>query len=456
MERPLRRDAARWLRLGLAVSAFAAASGAPFASTFDPASELRVFDDASARQVRERLVAYIWKTAGPPRAMVTVVEAEQPPLFSPSSRNVARLATLENAMERGVSTRSQLVQARRFADCLLVYHFGHDEGPVASGAEELLERALDGGCDLLVLAMPLTRGNPKPVVDTEFGPIRLSHHGAFALLDSADFSPIRYFVEPVALGITYAEAQRGAYRLVAMAGLSGGAWTTTLYAALDPRVQASYQIAGTLPLSLRGDAVGDWEQIVPDLYRTASYLDLYALATHPARRHVQLLNVNDPCCFSGRGAEAYAEPVARVAAALGGSFVLDLEDGPARHGIAARHAELILADITRLGGPTFPPPASPCAGSRAVTLVPPFTRDGGLSFTAPMDPQESDTLEQPTRSRAVLCEDGKPLGPAHSSHAEIRARGGGRYSHWGAQMFFSTSDASDPNANGRRYEALTR
>lgn len=55
-----------------------------------------------------------------------------------------------------------------------------------------------------------------------------------------------------------------------------------------------------------------------------------------------------------------------------------------------------------------------------------------------------------------LFEDGKPLAHAQSSHADIRTLGAGRYSHWdfsvGPFILFSTSDNSDPNTNGRRYE----
>jgi hypothetical protein len=54
-------------------------------------------------------------------------------------------------------------------------------------------------------------------------------------------------------------------------------------------------------------------------------------------------------------------------------------------------------------------------------------------------------------SSLQLYEDGKALGPAHSPHSDIRSQGHGRFSHWGATVYFSTSDNSDPRANGRRY-----
>ena len=36
-------------------------------------------------------------------------------------------------------------------------------------------------------------------------------------------------------------------------------------------------------------------------------------------------------------------------------------------------------------------------------------------------------------------------------HADIRSLGGGRFSHWGNNLFFSASDNTDPRTNGRTY-----
>src|SRR5262249_38227020 len=59
--------------------------------------------------------------------------------------------------------------------------------------------------------------------------------------------------------------------------------------------------------------------------------------------------------------------------------------------------------------------------------------------------------EAPTRSHWQLLEDEILLTPAHASHAEIAELGGGRHSHWTSQLYFSTSDGTDPNNNGKRY-----
>lgn len=54
-------------------------------------------------------------------------------------------------------------------------------------------------------------------------------------------------------------------------------------------------------------------------------------------------------------------------------------------------------------------------------------------------------------SELQLYEDDQPLGPSHTPHAEIQQHGGGRFTHWRHELYFSTSDNSDPRSNGRRY-----
>ncbi|MEZ6029462.1 MAG: hypothetical protein R3C46_06890 [Hyphomonadaceae bacterium] len=62
----------------------------------------------------------------------------------------------------------------------------------------------------------------------------------------------------------------------------------------------------------------------------------------------------------------------------------------------------------------------------------------------------------PAHWRVELFENGKPLGPAEALHEDIRRTGKGAWSHWNfggvPRVLFSTSDNSDPNENGRRYE----
>lgn len=81
---------------------------------------------------------------------------------------------------------------------------------------------------------------------------------------------------------------------------------------------------------------------------------------------------------------------------------------------------------------------------------------GGLRYAATLPPNVpwGDDLEDGRRSDLRLFEDEHELGPGHAEHTLISALGGGRYSHWGKTLYFSTSDGSDPRSNGRTYRCL--
>lgn len=83
-----------------------------------------------------------------------------------------------------------------------------------------------------------------------------------------------------------------------------------------------------------------------------------------------------------------------------------------------------------------------------------FRHDAGFAWIADL-PREleggTDTDAAPYRSRLRLVENGRELGPAHAVHDAIRDTGNGGYSFWNKEIYFSTSDGSDPNSNGRTY-----
>jgi hypothetical protein len=99
-----------------------------------------------------------------------------------------------------------------------------------------------------------------------------------------------------------------------------------------------------------------------------------------------------------------------------------------------------------------------CPRGGAVALKPPFARFGnGAAYSAAAPALEglSDT-NTATRSTYLVCENGYLLGPPHTLHTEIIAKGGGRFSHWnGVGFIFSASDNSDPNTNGRSYSVVS-
>lgn len=82
--------------------------------------------------------------------------------------------------------------------------------------------------------------------------------------------------------------------------------------------------------------------------------------------------------------------------------------------------------------------------------------DAGFAYYLPQDfGIPGDDGSNPNRSTLRIFENGIELNPAHTSHADIRSQGRGRFSHWSngsfAALWFSTSDNSDPRTNGRTY-----
>ena len=192
------------------------------------------------------------------------------------------------------------------ANRLLVFHGGHSqEATNSDSGGPLIQYALSLGWDVLTVNMPS------------------GDHSRFA----NDPHPLTNFMTPVALSLNYA-IQNNAYQSVVMAGLSGGGWTTVLYAAMDTRITKSFPVAGSWPEYLRyassnPNTVGDYEQQLPGITVT-SYLDLYALATTDQRSQLQVFNSDDPCCFAGSAPLGYLDEIQAAASALGGEFGIQI------------------------------------------------------------------------------------------------------------------------------------
>ncbi len=246
---------------------------------------------------------------------------------------------------------------------LVVVHHGHgctmDDDPspaeVGYGLQRTIAGLLQEGYGVLGVFMPHMRP----------GDCTGNHERLFAVPVTG--SPIKLFLQPVAVSLNYLEtwSRRHAfprYRIFHMVGLSGGGWTTTLYAAMDPRIRCSFPVAGSIPLYLRsGGSVGDREQFDPAFYSRAGYPDLYILGAEGRfRKQVQILIRRDDCCFGqaqhqpgpdGLGyPQAMFEYEQRVRAALDrvgrGTFKLVIDEVAPSHMIS-HHAlnDIILPEL---------------------------------------------------------------------------------------------------------------
>jgi hypothetical protein len=234
---------------------------------------------------------------------------------------------------------------------VVIYHQGHD-GEFSLGITTI-HGLLSKGYHVVGLAMPLKGMNSQPVVYlNRFGKMNINTHERIGFLEPAQGHPVQYFVEPVFRVINYLQTQ--GFNQVQMTGISGGGWTTTLCAAMDTRIQRSYPVAGSLPIYLRirdpkNGSWGDYEQVVPELYRIANYLELYVLgASGPGRRQVQMLNEFDSCCFSGTGFKSYRFLVQERVKSIGqGHYDIFLDSTHEEHKISEVALDFILNDLEK-------------------------------------------------------------------------------------------------------------
>ncbi|HEV7606362.1 MAG TPA: hypothetical protein VGO61_03455 [Steroidobacteraceae bacterium] len=179
---------------------------------------------------------------------------------------------------------------------LVVVHQGHgcpisfdDAAKDSGGFQHTIKALLQDGFGVLAIYMPLQTD----------GQCEKGKHGDLFAEAPAGTNGLRFFLEATAKSLNFI-AKHYSYSDFNMIGFSGGGWTTTVYAAIDPRIKISIPIAGSLPLYLRKTPYSnDEEQTHAAFYEIAGYTDLYIMGSFGAgRQQIQVLNLHDPCCFS--------------------------------------------------------------------------------------------------------------------------------------------------------------
>ncbi|CAL1161374.1 unnamed protein product, partial [Cladocopium goreaui] len=141
---------------------------------------------------------------------------------------------------------------------LVIFHHGHGESkgcPTYGDTEGTTDWLNEMGLDVATMMMPFVDCN----IIKDQPP---SRHGWFQNFEDEGLPWVRFFVEPVIKTINFAKNQLG-YEHIIMAGLSGGGWTTTVAAAVDPRIELSMPIAGSIPCDFRHTS-WDFEQYCGD------------------------------------------------------------------------------------------------------------------------------------------------------------------------------------------------
>ena len=262
-------------------------------------------------------------------------------------QNLKRIDKLIVEMEYGINSVSYLLLPEESNQKLILYHHGHD-GDFILGSNTI-QFFLERNFTVLAMTMPLVGMNNQPIVGIDgFGEMKLISHDQLNLLEKNKFNPMKLFIHPIQVNLNYLDKEYD-FKRYSIIGLSGGGWIGLVYSAIDDRISDSFSIASSLPFYLRVDTrdIGDYEQTNVNLYKITNYLELYILAAYgDDRKHIQIFNKDDPCCYSGIGYESYEFFIKDKLVELGkGSFQILIDDTHNEHKISDTMLEYIRKNI---------------------------------------------------------------------------------------------------------------
>ncbi len=304
---------------------------------------VRTAEDVAAR--RRALVAAIWGRFGyPDRRLPAAVEERFDDPVLARLAGVARVDRLAIDIAEGVRAHVRYLQAARGNGRLVIYHHGY-AGTVHQ-AGELIGALAERGFDVLAANM-MGYGDNAASYRLPDGSSANLHYG----MDRID-TPLRFHFEAPIVALNHALRAKS-YRSVDMIGFSAGAFTAAVLAAVEPRIELSFPVAGVYPNYLRvgQDVHPNSPQDHPALLAAADYLDMFVLgAAGTGRGQIQVFNRFDRCCFNNRKGKLYEPAVAEAAAALAGRFAVVIDESHADHKISAFARRRIIAELERGGG----------------------------------------------------------------------------------------------------------
>jgi len=276
-------------------------------------------DTARLAAQRAAYIASVWAGAG------GVLPASQPDTITPNWGGhglawVSRVDRLISTTYYGFTDELRLFHppvAPATSAPILIYLGGHDGNLSDQSNPNMvnIKYFVDAGLRVLGGSMPLLDPNPTSVLVTigaesttlSATGVGSTNHDAFTWITDRSGVLLPIFLDGKFRAINYLQATYPAAP-IHICGISGGGWGTSMVAALDGRVQNSYDVAGSLPFAMRvGADVGDYEQRSHlSYYRgtDTTFEDVYLWRTIGGRRAVNVYNLYDAVAFSANGREA--------------------------------------------------------------------------------------------------------------------------------------------------------
>jgi hypothetical protein len=311
-------------------------------------SLIHIDDETDITKIRNQIIDYVWKEDGFSKTkMPSKIEQNIQDERYYDIINLEKIDKITLTMEYGVESHGYIFVAEEKNNDFVFYHQGHD-GDFING-KKTIEFFLEKGYSVVAFSMPLLGMNNQPTVNVEnIGVIKLTGHEHFRLLDSDDFSSIKFFLEPIMVAVNYIENNYNSNSIF-MVGISGGGWTTTMYSAIDDRIDKSFPVGAMLPLfiSLNAPAIPHYESVLLELYKKSSYLDLYILGSFgEGREQIKIINKFASCSHGGISYQVFAEEIIKTMEKLNnGKFSIFLDDSHNRHKISDTALQVILQNI---------------------------------------------------------------------------------------------------------------
>ena len=209
---------------------------------------------------------------------------------------------------------------------------GHG-GAAVDVSSDMVDFMLERGWEVYTMDMLLSGVN---AVDETAEDVA---HWTIPRYDDGITSTLAMHLLPVKRVIDFMAATRPRANAIVMMGRSGGAWTSYMYGALDPRVTAVVAAAGGRPMSQRLLApwgpleLGDTEQSAPEVFSGIRYEDIMVAAGTRGAQY--LYTTNDPCCFRMPAGDPLIDYVERGGARSSRTIRLFVDGVSTIHGISA-------------------------------------------------------------------------------------------------------------------------
>ena len=317
----------------------------PSTYNFNPESIINIKNISELEDKKNRLVQTIWKDSSQlSNLRPKIIEKNFLDERYSELTNLKTISKLTIEMDNKLTSIVYLFEPVIENNELVIYHQGH-RGDFIQGKNSI-ELLLENGYSVAAFSMPLMGMNNQPIVITEnYGPVLLNSHNKFQFLETNDFSPIKYFVEPIFTTLNYVNNDYS-FSKIHFIGISGGGWTGILYSSIDDRILNTFSTAGSLPIFLRSDVkdIGDYEQTNFKLLSIANYLEMYVMSSYGENRKTILIyNEFDPCCFAGKSSLLFEESIQNKLNLLGnGFFDIIIDEGSNKHEISNNSLNEIL------------------------------------------------------------------------------------------------------------------